>query len=97
MGEAADIVGELLGLHVAESPFDIRVLVRRMVLRFADTAELWAVGRAFFSALCPDNEGMEQRVTVFGVARVGWVPFSATTVRANLAVHPLPSKARTML
>lgn len=71
MGAAADIVGQLLGLHVAESPFDIRLLVRRMVLRVADTAELWAVGRAFFSALCPDNESMEQRVATFSEARVG--------------------------
>lgn len=97
VGEAADIVGELLGLHVAQSPFDIWVLVRRMVLRFADTDELWAVGRAFFSALSPDNEGLEQRVTVFGAARVGWVPFFASPGRANLAVHPRPSKARTMV
>lgn len=97
VGAAADIVGELLGLHVAESPFDIRILVRRMVLRFADTAELWAVGRAFFPALCPDNESMEQRVAMFGAARVGGVPSSTTPGRANFAVRPLPSKARTMV
>ena len=64
MGEAAGVVGELLGLYVAESSSDLRVLVCRVVLRVADTAEFWIVGGVLFCSLRFDNEGVERRVEV---------------------------------